>query len=62
MADKNDTKRREDSASNEADALNRSVVIIPAIDWSAFKTWIERPAQTIPALAELARRPPSWEK
>jgi hypothetical protein len=56
MADKNDTRRREDSASNETGAaLNRAVVIIPAKHWSAFKAWIERPAETIPALAELTR-------
>jgi hypothetical protein len=41
---------------DEADARNRTVVIIPAKDWSAFKAWINRPAEAIPALVELVRR------
>jgi hypothetical protein len=47
--------------SAEAEVLNRSVVTIPAKDWDAFETWIKHPAEIIPALAELARRTPSWE-
>ena len=30
--------------------------------WEAFEAWIARPAETIPALADLARRTPSWER
>jgi hypothetical protein len=48
--------RRQVSASIEADVLNHAVVTIPAKDWDAFKAWIAGPAETIPALAELARR------
>jgi uncharacterized protein (DUF1778 family) len=55
-------KQRQDRAALEAALLNRSGVTIPAKDWSAFKAWIERPAETMPALAELARRTPSWAK
>lgn len=40
----------------EADALNSSNVTIPAQHWDAFKAWLNRPAETIPALLELARR------
>ena len=46
----------------EAEILNRVVVAIPARDWEAFEIWIHRPAQAVPALAELARRTPSWER
>jgi uncharacterized protein (DUF1778 family) len=46
----------------ESDVLNRSVITVPAKDWKAFKAWIDRPAETIPALAELARRTPSWKR
>lgn len=34
---------------------------IPAKDWDAFNVWARRPPMHIPALAELARRKPSWQ-
>ena len=37
-------------ASTEAALLKRAVITIPAKDWEGFKAWIERPAETIPAL------------
>ncbi|WGJ15962.1 hypothetical protein QEV83_06850 [Methylocapsa sp. D3K7] len=40
----------------ESDVLNRTGITVPAKDWKAFKAWINRPAETIPALIELARR------
>ena len=46
----------QDRASTEAALLKRAVITIPAKDWEGFKAWIERPAETIPALAKLARR------
>jgi len=46
----------------EVEVLDQSVTAIPAEDWDAFETWIRRPAQAIPVLAELARRAPSWER
>ncbi len=49
-------KQPQDRAALEAALLNRSGVMIPAKDWSTFKAWIERPAEAIPALAELVRR------
>ncbi len=49
-------KQPQDRAALEATLLNRSGVMIPAKDWSAFKAWIERPAEAIPALTELVRR------
>lgn len=54
--------RRKALESAEAEVLNRTIVTIPAKDWEAFETWINRPAEAIPALAELARRTPSWER
>jgi uncharacterized protein (DUF1778 family) len=54
--------RRKALESAEAEVLNRTVVTIPAKDWESFEAWINRPAETIPALAELARLTPSWEK
>lgn len=53
--------RRKALESAETEVLNRTVVSIPAKDWDAFEAWIRRPAKAIPALAELARRTPSWE-
>jgi hypothetical protein len=52
MIDSDDLKK----ALDEADALNPPVVTIPAQDWEAFEAWINRPAQTIQVLVELARR------
>ncbi len=54
--------RRKALESAEAEVLNRTLVTIPARDWEAFEAWLDRPAETIPALAELARRTPSWER
>ena len=54
--------RRKALESAEADVLNRTIVTIPAKDWEAFEAWANRPAKEIPALAELARRTPSWER
>ena len=53
--------RRKALESAEIEVLNRIIVTIPAKDWEAFEAWIGRPGEAIPALAELARRTPSWE-
>ena len=55
-----DFVRRKALEAAEADVLNRTIVTIPAKDWDAFETWINRPAEAIPALTELARRTRSW--
>ncbi len=57
-----DFMRRKSVEAAETEVLNRSIVIIPAKDWEAFEAWINRPAEANPALAELARRAPSWER
>jgi hypothetical protein len=46
----------------ESDVLKRSVITVPAKDWKAFKAWVDRPAETIPVLTELALRTLSWER
>jgi len=56
-----DFMRRRAVEAAETEVLGRSVVTIPAKDWEAFEAWVHRPAEAIPALAELARRRPSWE-
>jgi uncharacterized protein (DUF1778 family) len=57
-----DFMRRKSVEAAEIEVLNRSVVTIPAKDWEAFEVWINRDAETIPALAKLASRVPSWER
>jgi uncharacterized protein (DUF1778 family) len=56
-----DFVRRKSLEAAEMEVLNRSIVTIPAKDWEAFEAWLHRPAEVVPALAELARRRPSWE-
>jgi uncharacterized protein (DUF1778 family) len=53
--------RRKALESAETEVLSRSVVTIPAEDWDAFEAWIDRPANSVPALTELARRTPTWK-
>jgi len=54
--------RRKAVDAAETEMFHRGIVTIPAKDWEAFEAWINRPAETVPALAELARRTPSWER
>ena len=55
-----DFVRRKAVEAAEADVLKRTIVTIPAKDWEAFEAWVNRPAETIPALQKLARVTPSW--
>ena len=57
-----DFMRRKSLEAAEIEMLYRGIVTIPAKDWEAFEAWVDRPAEAIPALAELARRTPSWER
>jgi uncharacterized protein (DUF1778 family) len=57
-----DFVRRKSLEAAEADTLNRTIVTIPARDWDAFEAWVNRPAESIPALKKLARTTPSWER
>ena len=57
-----DFVRRKALESAEGEVLNRTIITIPAKDWEAFEAWSRHPAEVIPALAELARRTPSWER
>jgi uncharacterized protein (DUF1778 family) len=55
-----DFMRRKSLEAAEVEMLNRSIVTIPAKDWEAFEAWIARPAESVQALSELARRTSSW--
>jgi uncharacterized protein (DUF1778 family) len=57
-----DFVRRKAIEAAEMDVLDRRIVTIPAKDWERFEAWAARPARAIPALEELARRPPTWRK
>ena len=57
-----DFVRRRALEAAETDVLNRVIVTIPAKDWESFETWINRPAKTIPALQQLGRVTPSWDR
>ena len=38
------------------------LVTIPAKDWDRFQAWARKPARDVPALKELATRPPTWRE
>jgi uncharacterized protein (DUF1778 family) len=57
-----DFMRRKSLEAAEIEVLNRSVVTISGKAWAKFEAWLERPAESNPALAELSRRKPSWER
>jgi uncharacterized protein (DUF1778 family) len=57
-----DFVRRKSLEAAEVEMLHRSIVTIPAKYWEAFEAWIDRPAEALPALVELARRRPSREQ
>jgi len=57
-----DFVRRKALESAEVEVCHRSVITISAEDWEAFEAWINRPAETIAPLVELAWRTPSWER
>lgn len=57
-----DFVRRKALEAAEIDVLGRSVVVIPADHWEAFESWLEEPPARNPALEELGRLSPSWER
>jgi uncharacterized protein (DUF1778 family) len=57
-----DFVRRKAVEAAEADVLNRTVVTIPSKNWEAFESWINRPAEAIPALTKLAKVTPPWQR
>jgi len=52
--------RRKAVDAAEREILDRRVITIPARDWAKFESWARRPAKAIPALQELAAKPPTW--
>ena len=57
-----DFVRRKALDAAEVDVLERSVVTISAKDWTAFESWVQRPAKSIAALKRLARKTPTWDR
>src|SRR5262252_6176064 len=55
-----DFVRRKALEAAEIDVLERRTVTIPAKDWARFEAWAAKPARVLPALKELARKPPTW--
>ena len=54
--------RRKALEAAESDVLERRVVSIPAKDWEAFESWLQRAAKNVPALQKLAHLRPTWER
>jgi uncharacterized protein (DUF1778 family) len=42
--------------------IERRRVTIPSKHWNRFEEWMRKPAREVPALKELAERPPTWLK
>ena len=57
-----DFVRRKAIEAAEMELIERRVVTIPAEHWEEFEAWLHRPAEEIPALRELSKRRPPWEK
>ncbi len=57
-----DFVRRKALEAAEIDVMERRIVVIPAKDWEKFEAWAAQPPQEMPALKELAHRPPTWRK
>jgi uncharacterized protein (DUF1778 family) len=53
--------RRKALDAAESEILERRIVTIPSKDWDAFEAWANQPTAEIPALQDLARRPPTWQ-
>jgi hypothetical protein len=50
------------SEAAETEFMERRIVTIPAKEWECFEIWAAQPARDIPALKELASRPPTWRE
>ena len=57
-----DFVRRKAVEAAEIDVMERRIVTIPAEKWEEFEAWARRPAEVRPALQELAKRSPTWER
>ena len=57
-----DFVRRKALEAAEIDCLERRIVTIPAKDWKAFEAWAHAPGKSIPALKELSRKKPTWQR
>ena len=57
-----DFVRRKAVDAAESEMLDRRIVTIPAKDWDKFEAWASKPAKAIPALKELAKKAPTWQR
>ena len=57
-----DFVRRKALEAAEIDCLQRTTIVIPAKQWSAFEAWASRPPEKREALEKLAKRRPAWER
>ncbi len=57
-----DFVRRKAVDAAESDLLDRRIVTIPAKDWAKFEAWAAQPATQIPAIKDLARKAPTWQR
>ena len=57
-----DFVRRKAVDAAESDLLDRRIITIPAKDWAKFEAWANKPAKQIPALKELAKKAPTWQR
>lgn len=56
-----DFVRRKALEAAEIELLMHPRVTIPAADWARFEAWASRPAQSVPALRDLAATKPAWQ-
>ena len=57
-----DFVRRKAIESAEIELMGRELVEIAADQWDEFESWLHTPAKQIPALKNLAKSTPVWEK
>ena len=57
-----DFVRRRALEAAETDLLSRRIVTIPAKDWARFEGWASAPAREVPALRQLSKTRPVWQK
>jgi len=53
--------RRKALEAAEMDVLEQRVVTIAAADWEKFEAWVDKAAQEIPAVRDLAAYRPAWQ-
>lgn len=52
--------RRKAVEAAEIELVHQNLVVIPAVAWEVFETWVDSPAQDVPALGKLSKAIPVW--